>query len=132
MNYFLYARKSTDVEDKQVLSIEGQLAELRSLARNEGLEVVAEFVEKRTAKMPGRPVFNEMLKRIQQDEAQGHYLLEVRQISSQSGRWRTDQLATPTRNNQTYSNARPQSSLKRQCSDDVCRVRHGQSIYPRP
>src|SRR3989344_961672 len=70
-NYFFYARKSTDIEDKQVLSIEGQLVELRSLARNEGLEVVAEFIEKRTAKMPGRPVFNEMLKRIQQGEAQG-------------------------------------------------------------
>jgi hypothetical protein len=29
--FFLYARKSTDVEDKQVLSIEAQLTELRSL-----------------------------------------------------------------------------------------------------
>ncbi len=71
MSYFLYARKSTDVEDKQVLSIEGQLAELRSLAKSEGLEIAAEFVEKRTAKMPGRPVFNEMLGRIQQGEARG-------------------------------------------------------------
>jgi len=70
-NYFLYARKSTDVEDRQVLSIEAQLAELRALAKQERLEIAAEFVEKRTAKMPGRPVFNEMLGRIQQGEAQG-------------------------------------------------------------
>lgn len=41
---FLYACKSTDVEDKHVLSIEAQLAELRSLAKSEGLKVVAEFM----------------------------------------------------------------------------------------
>ena len=71
MRYFLYTRKSTDVEDKQVLSIEAQLSELRALAKDEKLEIVAEFVEKRSAKMPGRPVFNEMLKRIHKGEAQG-------------------------------------------------------------
>jgi site-specific DNA recombinase len=68
-NYFLYARKSTDVEDKQVLSIEAQLVELRQLAKDEHLEIVREFVEKRSAKAPGRPVFNEMLKRINNGEA---------------------------------------------------------------
>ncbi|MBI4089022.1 recombinase family protein [Candidatus Kaiserbacteria bacterium] len=46
MNYFLHARKSTDVEDKQMLSIEAQLAELRALAMHEGLEIAEEFVEK--------------------------------------------------------------------------------------
>ena len=71
MKYFLYARKSTDVEDKQVLSIEAQLAELRALAKKEALSIAEEFVEKRTAKMPGRHVFNEMVKRIQKGEAQG-------------------------------------------------------------
>ncbi|HEY4494262.1 MAG TPA: recombinase family protein [Candidatus Paceibacterota bacterium] len=39
--YFLYARKSTDVEDGQVMSIEAQLSELRSLAKSEGLEIVS-------------------------------------------------------------------------------------------
>ena len=71
MKYFLYARKSTDVEDKQVLSIEAQLAELRALAKSEQLEIVGEFVEKRSAKMPGRPVFNEMLKRVQKGDTSG-------------------------------------------------------------
>ena len=71
MKYFLYARKSTDVEDKQVLSIESQLAELRALAKQEQLNVVEIFVEKRSAKMPGRPVFSEMVARIQKGEAQG-------------------------------------------------------------
>ena len=69
--YFLYARKSTDVEDKQILSIEGQLAELRELTKRENIYVVDEFIEKRSAKIPGRPIFNTMLSRIQNGEAQG-------------------------------------------------------------
>ena len=71
MKYFLYARKSSDSEDRQVLSIESQLKELRDFASKEGLEVVKEFSESRTAKEPGRPVFNQMLLEIEQGEAQG-------------------------------------------------------------
>ena len=69
--YFLYARKSTDVEDKQVLSIDAQVTELRTFAKNEGLHIVDEFVEKQTAKVPGRPIFGEMMRRIEQGEANG-------------------------------------------------------------
>jgi len=67
----LYARKSTDTEDKQVLSIEAQLNELRRFARDNHLVVVDEMIEKRTAKMPGRPVFNSLLSRIKNGEASG-------------------------------------------------------------
>jgi len=69
--YFLYARKSTDVEDKQVLSIEAQLAELRTYAANEHLSIIEEIVEKQSAKAPGRPLFNAMLSRIEAGEANG-------------------------------------------------------------
>ena len=70
-NYFLYARKSTDVEDKQVRSIEDQLAVLRALAKDDGLVISEEFIEKQSAKMPGRPIFGEMLSHIEKGEAQG-------------------------------------------------------------
>lgn len=70
-NYFLYARKSTDVEDKQVRSIDDQLAVLRALAKTEGLTIVEEFIEKQSAKLPGRPIFDQMLTRIEKGEAQG-------------------------------------------------------------
>ena len=79
--YFLYARKSTDVEDKQILSIEAQLSELRELAKRENLSIVDEFIEKRSAKIPGRPVFNEMLKRIQAGEVQGNVFWENDRLS---------------------------------------------------
>ena len=69
--FFLYARKSTDVEDKQVRSIEDQIAELRAFAKQENLNVIEIFIEKRSAKIPGRPIFNDMLNRIEQGEANG-------------------------------------------------------------
>ncbi len=69
--FFWYARKSTDVEDKQVLSIDAQLTELRSFAREQNLEVVEEFIEKQSAKIPGRPIFGQMLKRIERGEVSG-------------------------------------------------------------
>jgi site-specific DNA recombinase len=69
--YFLYARKSTDVEDKQVLSIDAQLFELRDFAKSQGLNIVAEYVEKQSAKTPGRPIFNQMLARVEAGEAAG-------------------------------------------------------------
>ena len=69
--FFIYARKSTDSEDKQVRSINDQIAELRELARKDNMEVVDLLVEKQTAKKPGRPVFTEMLKRIEAGEATG-------------------------------------------------------------
>ena len=69
--YFLYARKSTDVEDKQVMSIDAQLHELREFADREHLTLVAELIEKQSAKTPGRPIFNAMLERIEAGEDQG-------------------------------------------------------------
>ena len=81
MKYFLYARKSTDVEDKQVLSIEAQLAELRELAKRENLNIMDEFIEKRSAKIPGRPIFNEMILRIQNGEASGIVCWKIDRLS---------------------------------------------------
>ena len=69
MKYFLYARKSTDEDDRQLLSIDAQLEELREHAALEKMSVVREFVEAKTAKKPGRPVFNEMMRRVEKGEA---------------------------------------------------------------
>ena len=69
--FFLYARKSTDEPDRQILSIEAQIDELHEFAVREHLEIVHEFVESQTAKEPGRPIFNEMVKRIERGEASG-------------------------------------------------------------
>jgi len=51
--FFLYARKSTDTEEKQVRSIDDQIAELKELAKKENIEIAKIFIEKQTAKEPG-------------------------------------------------------------------------------
>ena len=69
--FFIYARKSTDEPDRQVLSIEAQITELKEFARKEKLEIVDIFIENQTAKEPGRPIFNDMLSQIEKGGAQG-------------------------------------------------------------
>src|SRR3989344_4852494 len=75
--FFLYARKSTDVEDKQVLSIEAQITELRAFAKQNNLAIVEELIEKQSAKIPGRPIFCEMLKRIDVDRKKARIIRQA-------------------------------------------------------
>lgn len=46
------------------MSIEAQLAELAEYAKREGLEVIEQFVESKSAKKPGREIFNSMIEKI--------------------------------------------------------------------
>jgi site-specific DNA recombinase len=60
-----YARKSTESEERQVLSIDSQIKEMLELAEREGLEIVAMKRESHSAKETGqRPVFNEIVDEI--------------------------------------------------------------------
>lgn len=62
MKYFIYCRKSSEEEERQALSIESQLQELRDYARKNDLLVVDVFTESKSARKPNnRPVFKEML-----------------------------------------------------------------------
>lgn len=70
-NYFLYARKSSESEDRQVASIESQINELKKIAKREGLKIIEILSESQSAKAPGRPVFNKMIERINKGEVQG-------------------------------------------------------------
>jgi len=71
LKYFLYARKSSEAEDRQVASIESQIDELTRLAQREHIAIIDILRESRSAKAPGRTIFNHMLERIHAGEADG-------------------------------------------------------------
>ena len=54
-----------------MLSIESQVNELKKLAERNNLQVISVLTESQSAKSPGRPVFNEMLKTIEHGKADG-------------------------------------------------------------
>ena len=71
IKYLIYCRKSSEDEDRQILSIDAQISELKSIASQEGLPVTATLTECQSAKEPGRAVFNDMIHRIECGEANG-------------------------------------------------------------
>lgn len=70
VRYVLYARKSTESDEKQALSIESQVKEMLTIADRDGLTVVDIRRESHSAKESGqRPVFKELL----EDLRRGRY-----------------------------------------------------------
>ena len=56
MKYIIYARKSTEEDDRQVLSIEAQLVELKEFAAKEKLEIVIRAAEPHESKPQKNPL----------------------------------------------------------------------------
>lgn len=71
IKYFIYCRKSTEDDDRQVLSLDSQEKELKEVAARLSLKVVKTLRESKSAKSPGREIFNDMVARIGRGEADG-------------------------------------------------------------
>jgi site-specific DNA recombinase len=72
VKYVLYARKSTESEERQVLSIDSQIKEMLELAERDGLEVVEIRRESHSAKESGqRPVYKEILEDVRRGRFNG-------------------------------------------------------------
>lgn len=86
VKYCLYARKSTESEERQVLSIDSQISEMLKLAEREGLEIVTMKRESHSAKETGqRPVFNEIVEEIKQKKFNGILTWAPDRISRNAG-----------------------------------------------
>jgi site-specific DNA recombinase len=59
--YFIFRRKSTEAEDRQILSIDPQVIEMKRLAAERGLKIATVLTEAKSAKALGRPMFNAMM-----------------------------------------------------------------------
>ncbi|HVW82443.1 MAG TPA: recombinase family protein [Candidatus Paceibacterota bacterium] len=68
----MYARKSTEEEDRQALSIDSQVREMTQLAEREGLQIAEIKREAHSSKEVGqRAVYNELLSEIRQGKFNG-------------------------------------------------------------
>lgn len=72
VKYVLYARKSTEQDEKQALSIESQVKEMLKIAERDSLEIIDIRRESHSAKDSGqRPVFKELLEDIRRGRYTG-------------------------------------------------------------
>lgn len=72
VKYCLYARKSTESEERQVLSIDSQIKEMLQIAERENLEIVEIRRESHSAKDSAqRPVFNELIEDVRRGKFNG-------------------------------------------------------------
>ena len=69
LKYCLYARKSSESDERQAMSIDSQIKEMTDMAKREGLNIVKVLKESHSAKDSGqREVFNQLIKEIDAGE----------------------------------------------------------------
>ncbi len=86
VRYVLYARKSTESDEKQALSIESQVKEMLQIAERENLDVVDIRRESHSAKDSGqRPVYKEILEDVRKGRFNGILVWHPDRLSRNAG-----------------------------------------------
>ena len=81
-SYVIYCRKSSESDERQVQSLTDQMDTLLPFVEQRGLQITGEpLQESKSAKCPGRPVFDEMVDLIEQGLANGIILLNPSRLS---------------------------------------------------
>jgi len=72
LRFALYARKSLEAVDRQALSLESQILEIRRYAKKNGLNIIRVFEDSASAHQTNnRPAFKEMMEAIASNEIDG-------------------------------------------------------------
>ena len=80
--YVIYCRKSSESDERQIQSLGDQINTLLPFVQQRGLSIVDEpLQESKSAKSPGRPLFNQMINMIEQGKANGIILLNPTRLS---------------------------------------------------
>lgn len=80
--YVIYCRKSSESDERQIQSLSDQINTLLPFVQQKGLAVVGEpLQESKSAKSPGRPLFNQMVDMVEQGLADGIILLNPTRLS---------------------------------------------------
>lgn len=86
VRYVLYARKSSEQDERQALSIDSQVKAMLELAKREGLEIVDVRRESHSAKeSSGRPVYNKLLDEIRGGQFDGILTWAADRLSRNAG-----------------------------------------------
>jgi len=81
-HYMMYCRKSSESDERQIQSLPDQVTNLTDFIHQRGVELVGEpLQEQRTAKIPGRPIFNRLVQMIEDGEINGIVLLNPSRLS---------------------------------------------------
>lgn len=86
IRYIAYSRKSTESEDRQILSLDDQKREIDEMIRRDNLKVVEGYLgsergESRTAHKRGRPIFNHVMQQIEAGRANGLLVWHANRIA---------------------------------------------------
>src|ERR1700733_10216869 len=86
VRYVLYARKSTESEERQILSIDSQVKEMLQIVERENLEIIDIRREAHSAKDSGqRPVFKELLEDLRRGRFNGIIVWHPDRLSRNAG-----------------------------------------------
>jgi len=84
--YCLYARKSSESDERQAMSIDSQIKEMKVMAQRDGINIKEVRFESHSAKQSGqRPVFKELIADIMIGEFQGILCWQPDRLSRNAG-----------------------------------------------